>query len=116
MENTAPSKGVGLIQVELAIQSLLQKLPKQSTRRVVLASTKSRSNLSRHYSDCRRWRGNRQEECASEQARRRSPCTTKGCRRLPPQVFAGTGTGASDRDASVQGTAYLTFTLVPNST
>ncbi|KAK2464922.1 hypothetical protein APHAL10511_002998 [Amanita phalloides] len=32
------------------------------------------------------------------------------------QIFAGTGTGPSDRDAAIQGTAYLTYTLVPNST
>jgi len=31
-------------------------------------------------------------------------------------IFAGTGTGPSDRDAAVEGTAYLTYTLVPNST
>ncbi|KIM37622.1 hypothetical protein M413DRAFT_20272 [Hebeloma cylindrosporum] len=31
-------------------------------------------------------------------------------------VFSGTGTGPDDRDGSIQGTAYLTFTLVPNST
>ncbi|KAF8989953.1 hypothetical protein BDQ17DRAFT_1372527 [Cyathus striatus] len=32
------------------------------------------------------------------------------------QLFAGTGTMPSDRDASIEGTAYLTYTLVPNST
>lgn len=32
------------------------------------------------------------------------------------QVFAGTGTGPTDRDGSVEGTAYLTFTTVNNST
>ena len=32
------------------------------------------------------------------------------------QVFTGTGTGPSDRDGSIQGTAYLTFTLIPNTT
>ncbi|KAK7042954.1 hypothetical protein VNI00_008691 [Paramarasmius palmivorus] len=32
------------------------------------------------------------------------------------QVFAGTGTGPGDRDGSIQGTAYLTYTLVPNNT
>lgn len=32
------------------------------------------------------------------------------------QVFAGTGTGPNDRDGSIQGTAYLTYTLVDNST
>jgi len=31
-------------------------------------------------------------------------------------VFSGTGTGPNDRDGSIEGTAYLTFTLVPNST
>ncbi|KAJ7597742.1 hypothetical protein C8J56DRAFT_327407 [Mycena floridula] len=31
-------------------------------------------------------------------------------------VFTGTGTGLDDRDGSIQGTAYLTFTLVDNST
>ncbi|KAF8337155.1 hypothetical protein F5887DRAFT_1244600 [Amanita rubescens] len=31
-------------------------------------------------------------------------------------IFAGTGTGPSDRDAAVEGTAYLTYTLVPNAT
>jgi hypothetical protein len=31
-------------------------------------------------------------------------------------VFSGSGTGPTDRDASIEGTAYLTFTLVPNST
>jgi hypothetical protein len=32
------------------------------------------------------------------------------------QVFSGTGTGPSDRDGSIQGTAYLTYTLVSNTT
>ena len=32
------------------------------------------------------------------------------------EVFTGTGTNPSDRDAAVEGTAYLTYTLVPNST
>ncbi|PPR02255.1 hypothetical protein CVT26_011723 [Gymnopilus dilepis] len=32
------------------------------------------------------------------------------------EVFTGSGTGPSDRDASIQGTAYLTFGLVDNST
>jgi hypothetical protein len=32
------------------------------------------------------------------------------------QIFTGTGTGPNDRDASIQGTAYLTFTTVDNST
>lgn len=31
-------------------------------------------------------------------------------------VFSGTGTRTTDRDASIQGTAYLTFRVVPNST
>ncbi|EAU87854.1 hypothetical protein CC1G_01501 [Coprinopsis cinerea okayama7 len=31
-------------------------------------------------------------------------------------VFEGTGTGRADRDASIQGTAYLTHTLVSNAT
>ncbi|KAJ3576806.1 hypothetical protein NP233_g183 [Leucocoprinus birnbaumii] len=31
-------------------------------------------------------------------------------------VFEGTGTGLTDRDGSIQGTAYLTFTVVSNST
>jgi hypothetical protein len=31
-------------------------------------------------------------------------------------VFPGTGTDPSDRDAAIQGTAYLTYTLVPNAT
>ncbi|KAF9472402.1 hypothetical protein BDN70DRAFT_909155 [Pholiota conissans] len=31
-------------------------------------------------------------------------------------VFSGTGTGPDDRDASIQGAAYLTFTVVDNST
>ena len=31
-------------------------------------------------------------------------------------VFSGTGTGPTDRDGSIQGTAYLTFTVVDNST
>jgi hypothetical protein len=31
-------------------------------------------------------------------------------------VFVGTGTGPDDRDASIEGTAYLTFGLVDNST
>ncbi|CAA7263587.1 unnamed protein product [Cyclocybe aegerita] len=31
-------------------------------------------------------------------------------------VFSGTGFAPEDRDASIQGTAYLTFTLVPNAT
>ncbi|KAE9398952.1 hypothetical protein BT96DRAFT_976126 [Gymnopus androsaceus JB14] len=32
------------------------------------------------------------------------------------QVFGGTGTGPSDRDASIEGTAYLTYTVVSNAT
>ena len=32
------------------------------------------------------------------------------------QIFAGMGTAPSDRDAAVEGTAYLTYTLVPNAT
>ncbi|RDB21747.1 hypothetical protein Hypma_010909 [Hypsizygus marmoreus] len=32
------------------------------------------------------------------------------------QVFAGTGTGLTDRDGAIEGTAYLTYTVVPNST
>lgn len=32
------------------------------------------------------------------------------------QVFAGTGTGPTDRDGSIQGTAYLTYTVVSNAT
>lgn len=32
------------------------------------------------------------------------------------QVFEGTGTALTDRDASIQGTAYLTFRVVDNST
>lgn len=31
-------------------------------------------------------------------------------------VFSGTGTGRNDRDGSIQGTAYLTYTVVPNNT
>jgi hypothetical protein len=32
------------------------------------------------------------------------------------KVFDGTGTGPNDRDGSIEGTAYLTYTLVDNST
>jgi hypothetical protein len=32
------------------------------------------------------------------------------------QVFAGTGTKPNDRDGSIEGTAYLTFTMVSNAT
>ncbi|GLB44424.1 hypothetical protein LshimejAT787_1700510 [Lyophyllum shimeji] len=32
------------------------------------------------------------------------------------QVFGGTGTGPNDRDSSVEGTGYLTYTAVPNAT
>jgi hypothetical protein len=32
------------------------------------------------------------------------------------QVFAGTGTGLGDRDGAIMGTAYLTYTVVSNST
>lgn len=32
------------------------------------------------------------------------------------EVFAGTGTGPNDRDGSIEGTAYLTYSLVPNAT
>jgi len=31
-------------------------------------------------------------------------------------VFSGTGVGPEARDAAIEGTAYLTFTLIPNST
>lgn len=31
-------------------------------------------------------------------------------------VFSGTGTTPNDRDASIEGTAYLTYTLVSNAT
>lgn len=40
-------------------------------------------------------------------------------KRLPDgyeEVFSGTGTGPKDRDASIQGVAYLTYSLVPNNT
>lgn len=50
-------------------------------------------------------------------SRRRS---TRSLSRRDPSdydlVFSGSGTGPTDRDASIEGTAYLTFTLVPNST
>ena len=32
------------------------------------------------------------------------------------EVFAGTGTGNDDRDCAIEGTAYLTYKLVSNST
>jgi hypothetical protein len=32
------------------------------------------------------------------------------------EVFAGTGTGESDRDCAIEGTAYLTYKLVSNAT
>jgi hypothetical protein len=32
------------------------------------------------------------------------------------EVFTGSGTGPTDRDASIQGTAYLTYTVVSNAT
>ncbi|TFK66960.1 hypothetical protein BDN72DRAFT_771355, partial [Pluteus cervinus] len=32
------------------------------------------------------------------------------------EVFSGSGVARSDRDGSIQGTAYLTYTVVPNST
>lgn len=32
------------------------------------------------------------------------------------QVFAGTGTQSTDRDGSIEGTAYLTYTVVSNAT
>lgn len=32
------------------------------------------------------------------------------------QVFTGTGTGPKDRDGSIEGTAYLTYSVVSNST
>ena len=31
-------------------------------------------------------------------------------------VFSGTGTGPNDRDAAIEGTAYLTYSLVSNAT
>jgi len=31
-------------------------------------------------------------------------------------MFQGTGTGPNDRDGSIEGTAYLTFTILPNAT
>lgn len=31
-------------------------------------------------------------------------------------IFQGTGTGPNDRDGSIEGTAYLTFTVLPNTT
>lgn len=31
-------------------------------------------------------------------------------------IFTGSGTGPNDRDASIEGTAYLTYTLVSNDT
>jgi hypothetical protein len=40
-------------------------------------------------------------------------------KRLPSgytQVFSGTGTDPSDRDAAIEGTAYLTYSLVSNAT
>ena len=45
---------------------------------------------------------------------------SKGLTRRDPSdytlVFSGTGTDPSDRDASIEGTAYLTYTLVSNAT
>ncbi|KAF8635362.1 hypothetical protein AX17_003931 [Amanita inopinata Kibby_2008] len=32
------------------------------------------------------------------------------------QVFRGTGTGPTDRDAAIEGSGYITYTVVPNST
>ncbi|KAK7033638.1 hypothetical protein VNI00_012638 [Paramarasmius palmivorus] len=50
-----------------------------------------------------------QERAASARFRRQNLGNYK-------QVFAGTGTGPNDRDGSIQGTAYLTYTIVPNNT
>ncbi len=43
----------------------------------------------------------------------RSPRRSPG---LYETVFTGSGTGPNDRDASIHGTAFLTFTTVDNST
>ncbi|KAF6752071.1 hypothetical protein DFP72DRAFT_906001 [Ephemerocybe angulata] len=54
-----------------------------------------------------------------------SNSTSNGRRTLPKKrravsdynlVFSGTGTRSTDRDASIQGTAYLTFRVIDNST
>ncbi|KAF8626637.1 hypothetical protein AX15_004777 [Amanita polypyramis BW_CC] len=50
---------------------------------------------------------------------RRNENVTKGGAHIRTdytQIFVGNGTGPSDRDAAIEGTAYLTYTLVPNST
>ncbi|KAG5641001.1 hypothetical protein DXG03_006433, partial [Asterophora parasitica] len=42
-----------------------------------------------------------------------------GCQILPPvytPVFKGAGTGEDDRDASIEGTGYLTYTVMNNAT
>ncbi|PFH45407.1 hypothetical protein AMATHDRAFT_51671 [Amanita thiersii Skay4041] len=48
--------------------------------------------------------------------RERSPDIAKRLLSGYTQLFSGTGTGPSDRDGAIEGTAYLTYTLVPNNT
>ncbi|EEB92092.1 hypothetical protein MPER_09450 [Moniliophthora perniciosa FA553] len=45
----------------------------------------------------------------------RSPIVERASSRYV-KLFDGTGTNLSDRDGSIEGTAYLTFTVVPNNT
>jgi hypothetical protein len=56
------------------------------------------------------------EEVAASANSRRSINLAKRLTAGYEQVFAGTGTGPNDRDASIEGTAYLTYTVVDNST
>lgn len=55
------------------------------------------------------------ETVASSVRRRHSPPSRRNTSSYM-KIFDGTGTGPNDRDGSIEGTAYLTFTVVNNAT
>ena len=62
--------------------------------------------------------GGDSDSSSSSTSRRRS-FSKHSTKRSPPDyeiVFLGTGTDPHDRDAAIEGTAYLTYTLVSNAT
>ena len=59
------------------------------------------------------------DSSSSSSTSRRRIFSKRSTKRSPPDyevVFLGTGTGPHDRDAAIEGTAYLTYTLVSNAT
>ena len=59
------------------------------------------------------------DSSSSNSTSRRRSFSKRSTKRSPPDyevVFLGTGTDPHDRDAAIEGTAYLTYTLVSNAT